>query len=155
ATLAAKGRIDAHMTSPHGTMTLDLTARALDGVVALMEKFSPVAAEQLRRGASRFVPAKVSAMLAINADASAPGAPPLATFAIEGVAGTYKLNLQGDAGNAGERTTLEQMTELITGNVNLAGRVEAADGSALAEFLALDRLAVVDKWPAQLNFATS
>ena len=34
-------------------------------------------------------------------------------------AGTYTLNLQGDAGNAGDRTTLEQLGELVTGKVSM------------------------------------
>ena len=57
-------------------------------------------------------------MLAINADASAPGAPPLATFAIEGTAGTYKFNLQGDAGNAGDRTMLKTWQTFSAENIS-------------------------------------
>jgi AsmA family/AsmA-like C-terminal region len=155
AALRAQGRIDAHLSSPHGTVTFDLDARALDGVAAMLEKLSPAAAAQLRRGAARLVPAKLRAALAINADASAPGAPPLATFVIEGSAGTFKINLQGDAGSAGENTTIADLAHLIAGKINLAGRLESTDGAALVEFLALDRLVAVDKRPGRLNFTVS
>jgi hypothetical protein len=48
AALAVKGRIDTHLSSPRGAVTFDLDARALNGVAALIEKFSPPTAEQLR-----------------------------------------------------------------------------------------------------------
>ena len=57
----------------------------------------------------------------------APGAPPLTTFAVEGSAGSFKLNLQGDAGNAGDATALEQLAQLVRGKLNLSGRIEAVD----------------------------
>ena len=56
ATLAAKGRIDAKAQSPHGAVTLDVDARALDGIVALVEKIAPEAGGQLRRSAARLTP---------------------------------------------------------------------------------------------------
>src|SRR5207247_2231852 len=152
AALSAKGRIDTHLSAPRGTVTLDLDARALDGVAALIEKFSPQTADQLRRGAGRLVPAKLRALLAINADPSAPGAPPLATFAIEGGAGTFRINLQGDAGSAGDAMTIANLPRLAAGKVNLVGRVEAGDGAALVELLGLDGLVAVDKRPGRVNF---
>src|SRR5438477_2643639 len=94
ASLAASGRIDTHLSAPRGAVTFDLDARALDGVAKLIERFAPQAAERLRHSAARFVPAKLRAQLAINADTAAPGEPPLATFAIEGSAGTFLINLQ-------------------------------------------------------------
>ena len=41
ATLAVKGRIDTKSQSPRGAVTLDLDARSLDGIVALIDKFAP------------------------------------------------------------------------------------------------------------------
>jgi large subunit ribosomal protein L24 len=155
AALAVKGRIDTHLSSPRGAVTFDLDARALNGVAALIEKFSPPTAEQLRRSAGRFVPAKLRGLLAINSDPAAPGAPPLATFTIEGSAGTFRVNLQGDAGSAGDAMTIANLPHLAAGKVNLAGRVEAGDGGALVEFLGLDGLVVVDKRPGRVNFTAT
>ena len=39
--LAVKGRIDGKTQSPRGAVALDLDVRALDGVMALLEKFAP------------------------------------------------------------------------------------------------------------------
>ena len=56
AALAVKGRIDTKAQSPRGAVTLDLDARSLDGVMALVDKFAPRAAEQLRRSSARLTP---------------------------------------------------------------------------------------------------
>ena len=67
AALAVKGRIDTRAQSPRGALTLDLDARALDGVLALVEKFAPQAAEQLRQlGRPRSRPLALRASLALD-----------------------------------------------------------------------------------------
>ena len=73
AALSVKGRIDTRAQSPRGAMTLDLDARALDGVVALAEKFAPQVAEQLRRSAGRLTPLGLRASLAVDPAAAAVG----------------------------------------------------------------------------------
>ena len=63
AALAVRGRIDTRLASPRGTMTLDLDARSLDGVLAVLEKFAPETAEQVRRSAGRVTPVLLRASL--------------------------------------------------------------------------------------------
>ena len=74
AALAVKGRIGTKAQPPRGALTLDLDARALDGVTAALEKFAPQAADQLRRSAGRLTPLVLRASLAV--DPGAPEPPP-------------------------------------------------------------------------------
>src|SRR5260370_3046929 len=66
AKLAVKGRIDAAARSSRGALTLDVDARALDGVVALVEKIAPAAGPQLRRSAARLTPLTLRAALGVD-----------------------------------------------------------------------------------------
>jgi AsmA family len=53
ATLTAKGRIDAKAQSPHGAMTLDVDARTLDGILALVENIARGREPRSGRGGER------------------------------------------------------------------------------------------------------
>ena len=66
AMLAVKGRIDTRSQSPRGALTVDLEARALDGIIALVDKFSPPAAEQLRRSAQQVTPVRLRASVSVE-----------------------------------------------------------------------------------------
>ena len=57
ALLAVKGRIDTRARSPRGALAIELDARALNGIIALLDKFAPASADQLRRSAQRVTPA--------------------------------------------------------------------------------------------------
>ena len=46
-----KGRIDTRSQAPRGSVTLELDARALDGIAILVEKIAPQAASEFRRRA--------------------------------------------------------------------------------------------------------
>jgi uncharacterized protein involved in outer membrane biogenesis len=148
--LAVKGRIDGKAQSPRGAVTLDLDARALDGVVALLEKIAPQTAEQLRRAGGRLTPATLRASLSV--DPAAAGSAN-AKLRIEGRAGTFRVALQGDAGTASDAFKLENLATLGAAKVNLGGRADADDGAALIELIGLDRLVAVDKRPARLAVA--
>ena len=148
--LAVKGRIDGKAQSPRGAVTLDLDARALDGVMALLEKIAPQTAEQLRRAGGRLAPATLRASLSV--DPAAAGSAN-AKLKIEGRAGTFRVALQGDAGTASDAFKLENLATLGAAKVNLSGRVDADDGAALIELIGLDRLVAVDKRPARLAVA--
>jgi len=148
--LAVKGRIDGKAQSPRGAVTLDLDARALDGVMALLEKIAPQTAEQLRRAGGRLAPATLRASLSV--DPAAAGSAN-AKLKIEGRAGTFRIALQGDAGTASDAFKLENLATLGAAKVNLNGRVDADDGAALIELIGLDRLVAVDKRPARLAAA--
>jgi large subunit ribosomal protein L24 len=148
--LAVKGRIDGKTQSPRGALTLDLDVRALDGVMALLEKIAPQTAEQLRRAGGRWTPAALRASVSVD-PATAGSAN--AKLKIEGRAGSFRVAVQGDAGTAGDAFRLENLAALAAAKLNLTGRLDADDGGALIELIGLDRFIAVDKRPARLTVA--
>jgi uncharacterized protein involved in outer membrane biogenesis len=142
AALAVKGRIDTKGQSPRGAVTLDLDARSLDGVMALVDKFAPRAADQLRRALPRLTPVMLRGALAVDPAVST-GAN--ARFKVDGRAGTLRIALQGDAGTASDAFKVDHFAALAAAKVNLSGRVEADDGSVLVDLVGLDRFIAVDK----------
>src|SRR5262249_61304631 len=102
ATLTVKGRIDAKAQSPRGAVTLDIDARALDGIVALMDKIAPESADQLRRSAGRLTPLTLRAALGLDPAAAGSGAV-TAKIKLDARAGPLRAALQGEAGGARAR----------------------------------------------------
>jgi large subunit ribosomal protein L24 len=150
AKLAVGGRIDTHESVPRGTVTLDLDARSLDGLAALVGKFSPLAADRIRRVASRSVPVKLHTSLALDRDAAgAAGGSTMAKLKLQGSAGTFRLDLQGDAG--GSVLASIDLTQLGGTKVHLTGVADANDGSALVDVLGLDRLISVSQRSGRLE----
>jgi large subunit ribosomal protein L24 len=155
AALAVKGEIDTSTSYPRGAITLDLNARALDGIATVVEKFAPRTADELRRKAARLVPAKLLASLTVSPETTVGNSPGNAAFRVEGNAGTFRVSLQGNAGAASDAFTMANISKLLAAKMNLTGRLEAVDGGALVELLGLDRLVAVDKRAARLNLAAS
>src|SRR5262249_43725703 len=147
--LAVKGRIDGKAQSPRGAVTLDLDARALDGVGALLGKIAPQTPGRARGAGGRVPPATLRASLSVDPAAGSANA----KLKIEGRAGTFRMALQGDAGAASDAFKLENLATLGAAKVNLSGRVDADDGAALIELIGLDRLVAADKRPARLAVA--
>ena len=150
ATLAAKGRIDTKAQSPRGAMTLDVDARALDGLVALLDKIAPEAGDRLRRSAGRLVPLTLRAAVSVD---PAPAAGAAAKIKIDGRAGAFRLAMQGDAAGANDGIKLDDLGALARARVDLSGKLDADDAAALIELIGLDRFLVVDKRPARLTLA--
>lgn len=148
AALAIKGRIDTSAQSPRGAVTLDLDARSLGGVVTIIEKLAPQAAEQLRRSIGSLTPVALRAALAL--DPGAAGSTN-AKFRIDGRAGTVRMALQGDAGAASDGFKVDNLAALRAAKVNFNGRLDADDGMALVNLVGLDRFVVVDKRPGRLT----
>jgi uncharacterized protein involved in outer membrane biogenesis len=149
AALAVRGRIDTRMEAPRGTVTLDLDARTLDGVLAVMEKFAPETAAQLRRLAGRVTPVLLRASLTMDPGAAA-NSLASAKFKADGRAGTLRLAVLGDASGAGGVLKGDKLAALGAAKVNLIGRIETDDGAALIELARLDRFISVDKRPGRL-----
>jgi large subunit ribosomal protein L24 len=143
AKLAVGGRIDTHEAAPRGTMTLDLDARSLDGVAALVGKFSGPAAERIRRTAGRSVPVKLRASLGLDRDAAAAGGSSMAKLKLQGTAGLLRLDLQGDAGGVILGST--GLARFGSTRIRLTGLIDTNDGSALVDLLGLDRLVTVNQ----------
>jgi uncharacterized protein involved in outer membrane biogenesis len=149
AALAVRGRIDTRLASPRGAVTLDLDARTLDGVLAVMEKFAPETAEQLRRSAGRVTPVLLRASLTMDPGAAA-NSLASAKFKADGRAGTFRLAVLGDASGASDVFKVDKVAALGGAKINLIGRVETDDGAALIELVRLDRVISVDKRPGRL-----
>jgi hypothetical protein len=148
AALAVKGRIDSQGQTPRGALTFDLDARALDGLTAVLEKLAPQAAEQLRRVAGRIIPVALRGSLTLDPAASSTTAN--TKLKLEGRAGSFRIAVQGDLDRGRDGFKLEDLAALTAAKVNLAGRLEADDGTALNELIALDRFIAVDKRPGKL-----
>jgi uncharacterized protein involved in outer membrane biogenesis len=151
ATLVAKGRIDSTTQPPRGALALDLDARALDGLLPLLERFAPQAADQLRRAAGRLTPVALRSSLAIDPIAGSEGAN--AKLKVDGRAGAFRVALESDVGSPGEALKLENLTALDTAKIGFSARIDSDDGAALADLVGLDRFIAVDKRPARLVLA--
>ncbi|MBV8778065.1 MAG: hypothetical protein JO258_12795, partial [Alphaproteobacteria bacterium] len=136
------GRVESPFAGPHGTLTLDADARNLDGVLSLLARFAPEAAETARSFAARLVPLKTHGTLTLAADRGAAGP---SRLAIEGMAGPVRMRLAAQAnGDPSAPTALDTRFD---------GELTADDGHALIQLFGLDRTLVVDKQPGRLTFA--
>jgi len=148
ATLGLKGRIDAAARSPRGALTLEVDARALDGIVALVEKIAPATGEQLRRSAARLTPLTLRAALGLDPAAAGNTA---AKLKLDGRAGT--LRMQAEASAMGDTVTRGIFAALAAAKLELNARLEGDDGGALIELAGLDRFLTAEKRPARLTLA--
>jgi large subunit ribosomal protein L24 len=149
AKLTVSGRVDTHEAAPRGTLALDLDARSLDGMAALVAKFSGPVADRIRRIASRAVPLKLHTSLALDRDAAAAsGGSTVAKFKLQGTAGVLRLDLQGDAG--GSPLASADLAQLGSTKIHLTGAIDASEGGALVDMLGLDRLIMVNQRSGRL-----
>ena len=144
AKLDVSGRIDELSSQPRGQVTLDLDARALDGLGDIAAKFMPSAADVLRRAAGRLVPAKIHAALIVQR-ASPSGS--TAQLQVNGNLAAMRLAANGAA--TGEPS------QLGAANIKIDTRLDADDGSALVALLGLDRVLGVDQLPGSLTASAS
>ncbi len=151
AALMVAGRIDTRGRAPQGSMTLDLDAQSLDGILALAEKFVPATADSLRQAAGRLTPVRLKASLALDPGA-ARSAEANAKFKVEGRAGSFQVALDGDGRAAGDAVELGNLAALAAAKVHLNGRLEAGEGDTLVELVGLGRFVAVDQRPGRLTF---
>jgi large subunit ribosomal protein L24 len=149
ATLAVRGRINTKGEAPRGTLTLDLDARTLDGILVLAEHLAPQAAEELRRSAGRVTPVLLRSSVAID-PGGALNSLAHAKLKADGRAGPLRLTVLGDATGARDKT--DKLAALAAAKINLMMRVESDDGPALIGLMKLDRFIAVEQRPATLVF---
>ena len=149
AAFAVKARIDTKVQPPRGALALDFDARTLDGLLVLLERVAPQAAEQLRRSAGHLTPVALRASLAVD-PGTVGSAATNATFKVEGRAGVSRVALQGEVGTASDAGKLD-VAALGAAQVNISGRVDADEGAALMDLIGLDRFIAVDKRPGRLT----
>ncbi len=138
------GRIDELSSRPRGRVTLDLAASALDGLSDIAAKFAPQAAAPLRRLAGRLTPAKMHAVLNLEHTASGGST---AALSVNGDLATMRLGITGKANG--------EPSHFAAAAVQIDGRIDADDGSALMALLGLDRVIAVDQLPGQLTLAAA
>jgi large subunit ribosomal protein L24 len=136
-----------------GKIEFGLDGRSVDGVVALIDKFSPMTADRIRRAAGPGAPVNLRASLEVprqGAGAASRSAP--ANMELQGSAGALGLDLKGEAN--GVVLTWASLAKLGTSKVRLHGSVVSGDGSVLLKMLGLDELVTVD-YPAGLAIDVS
>jgi len=147
AALTVKGSIDTRTRIPRGALTLDLDARRLDGLTALVERMSPQAAAELRRNAGRIAPVKLNVSLNVGSGTAGAGAASAGassgSFKIAGTAGAFVVKVQGEAGVDTGKLTLANLARLGSATIDVGGEIESRDGGALVELLRLERLVAV------------
>jgi large subunit ribosomal protein L24 len=153
AALAAKGRIDTKGQSPRGTVTFDFDAHSLDGMTALIETLAAQGAAELRRLAPSISPVRLRASLALDPAVGSAGTNATAKFQIDGLAGRFRVAMQGDAGIAHDALRIDDLATLGAAKVNLSGRLESDDARTLVDLIGLERFVIVDRRPAALHLS--
>src|SRR3984893_5286658 len=142
AALDISGRIDELSSQPRGRVTVDLNAGTLADLSRVLGKFSPQAADVLRRAAGRLAPAKLHGTLTMERAASAGST---AKLDLNGKLGLMRIALNGAATG--------QPARLGEANVRIDSRLDADDGTALAALFGLDRVVAVDQLPGRVTLS--
>lgn len=145
AALDLTGRIDQALTAPRGAVTVDIDAKRLDGIAAVLAKYAPQTKDAMRTVAPRLAPAKLSALLTVEHAEGRAGSK--AELVVTGTAGAARINLTAAA--TGEPSRIS------AADVTLNGRIYADDGAALVALLGLGGAVAVDKRPAVLSLTAS
>jgi len=154
ANINATGLIDIGSSSPHGTLSLALTAAHTEGLAALVSRFAPQAAAEINRYAAQLGSADLRGRLEImpakehSADKSKGNAPESqAKLTIDGRLGPVRVNLNASA--LGQRDALGAAT------VKTTGSIEAENGRLLAALTGADRLVAIEARPALLTLSAN
>lgn len=139
AAFSANGRILTSGT-PHGSVQVDLDARDVKPVLALLERFAPATADALERRAAAMAPATLHGQFALQGAAAATQG----KVAIEGNLGGVKLALNGQG--------KIDVAALKAGDVQVDGKLSADDGKALTAMLGLDGVVAVAPGPGTVTF---
>jgi uncharacterized protein involved in outer membrane biogenesis len=141
------GRIDTS-AAPRGAMTLDLNARRLDGITAILQKFAPDTVPPFRRVAQRLAPAKLRATVSVDPGPQGARDNAGAKLTLVGNLGAARIDLSGDG-----RGDLDKWT--VTSLNRLDGRLDAEDGRALLAMLGAEKMLTVGPGAGRLNFTAS
>lgn len=148
ASLKGAGQIDLAAATPQGMASLSLEAPRADGLIAILGKFAPQAADQVRRFSGQLGPVDLKARLDLApaktepAGAATPAAATQAKLAVAGKLGAVRVNLT--ASGAGDKAAL------LSAQLRVEGAIESEDGRALAALAGVDRFASVEARPASL-----
>jgi hypothetical protein len=156
ASFEVRGRIEAATGSPQGEIDLNLDARELKGIIAVVEKFAPAVADPLRRLAGEQPVAQLRGKLGV--ESSSPGAVSKRTTArlrVEGQIGAFRLQLAGASIAATETVSLRDFAGFAAGELKFEAQLDTPDGAALLALIGLDRVQVSEKRPGRLKLVAS
>ena len=147
----ATGRIQTQ-SSPGGSITVNLDARDLNGVIALAEKFAPALADPLRRIAARQKTATLQAHVSMESSGadSANG-----KIGLTGRFGAIRVNVSASATGKREAFTLTDLSALTGADVRVDGQFEADGSGPLLGLLGLDRAIVAEPKSSRLNVSAN
>jgi uncharacterized protein involved in outer membrane biogenesis len=134
--IVASGRIST-AGSPGGNIALDLDARDLGGVVALLESYSPLLAEPLRRLSSGQNGAKLQATVNVGdgGDGNTSG-----KLAVSGRIGDARVKVSASATGKPESFSATNLRALAETDIRLEGGLEADQPATLLALVGLERL---------------
>lgn len=139
AAFSASGRIGT-APAPQGSIGLNLDARDMTPVTALLARFAPDAAAVLGRGAATMAPVKLHAQLSVAGDAPRS----LAKLSLDGNLGKVRVALNGEGA--------ADLMALSAGDLTVAGQLSADDGKQLVAMLGLDRMVAAEAGAGTLTF---
>jgi uncharacterized protein involved in outer membrane biogenesis len=144
------GHIDTQAKAPRGRLNMHLDARRPAGIVALLDKFAPGAADSVRRTVERWPAIKLDATLNLEGSGSAS----VAKVSVEGRSGAIHLSLLGEASGRSDDLARGYWRALAGGKVHVQGQLDADEGSAIINLLDLGNIIAAGfGHPGQLSFA--
>lgn len=146
ATINASGQIDISAIPPRGALTLSVGAQKIDGVAALVRKFSPDTADALLRYAARLAPATIESSIKIDPPPANGSGATVGRLAMDGRLGGLQLTMGGDITG-----TIDKWNESA---VKLTAKI-GSDDDALLAALGIDQVFGASKRPAALVVAAN
>jgi uncharacterized protein involved in outer membrane biogenesis len=146
ASIDASGRLDNTADAWRGSLAMSLRAPRLDGVAVMADRFLPQASDAVHKYGPRIVPLKVNAKLDLEPrSGNRTGARTAAKLKLDGTIAGIDINLDGSGSG--------EISDPAAAMMHIAGRLDAADGRALASLIGLATLATADSRPARITFA--
>ncbi|MEA3028081.1 MAG: hypothetical protein QOF91_3366 [Alphaproteobacteria bacterium] len=143
----AAGRIQTQ-SPPGGSITINLDARDLNGLLALTDKFTPALADPLRRLAVRQKTATLQASVRMESS-GANGAS--GKIGLTGKIGAIRVNVSASATGKREAFMVTDPGALAGADVQIDGQFEADGPDPLLGLFGLDRVLAAEQKPARFD----
>jgi uncharacterized protein involved in outer membrane biogenesis len=138
--------------SPGGSITVNLDARDLNGVIALSDRFAPALAPSLRWLAIRQRTATLQANISME-DSGADAAS--GKIGLTGKAGAIRLNVAATATGKRDAFMLTDLRALTGASIHIDGDLQADTAAPLLAIIGLDRIVADNGKPARLDVSVS
>lgn len=147
----ATGRIQTQ-APPGGSITVNLDARDLNGVVALTEKFTPALAGPLRRLAARQKTATLQASVRMESSGTDGTS---GKIGMTGTFGAIRLNVAASATGKREAFMVTDPGALAGTDIRIDGQFEADGPDPLLGLFGLDQVIAAEQKPAKLELSAN